>query len=167
MHGSSLAQQFKNRFWLHWVFVAVLGLSLVAAHGLKLLCAMWDLPGPGIEPVSLHYMADSSRPPGKSWLFLNGLVEMWFTYCKIDPFLVYNSVTFCKFTELCNHSHNSSFRVCSITPERSLYQSPVVIRSCPQATTHLFSASGEHLLQKLLHKYSFILRGLLCRASFT
>ena len=57
------------QFWLHWVFVAVCRLlivvaSLVAEHGLQvrrlsscgsqaqLLCGMWDLPGPGFEPVS-------------------------------------------------------------------------------------------------------------------
>ena len=25
----------------------------------ELLCSMWDLPGPGIKPVSLHWQMDS------------------------------------------------------------------------------------------------------------
>ena len=71
---------FAGRGWtLHWVFVAVLGLSLVAVSGgysslrwllllrstgsrrtgfsscsmwAQLLRGMWDVPGPGTEPVS-------------------------------------------------------------------------------------------------------------------
>ena len=61
-------------FWLRWVFGAARGLSLVAASrahfqrqctgfscyraqtqvmlGLQLLWGMWNLPGPGMEPVS-------------------------------------------------------------------------------------------------------------------
>ena len=101
-------------FWLHWVFVAALGLSLVAASGcysllrcagfslwwLLLLrstgsrragfsscgsralqrrlsscgtralwlCGMWDLPRPGIKPVSPALVGGSltTAPPGKS-----------------------------------------------------------------------------------------------------
>ena len=94
-------------FWLRWVFVAVCGLSLVAAsggfsccgawalgarasvvvlHGLSscgsralerrlsscgaqayLLRGMWDLPGPGLEPVSpaLTGRFLTTAPPGK------------------------------------------------------------------------------------------------------
>ena len=51
-------------FWLHWVFIAACRFltvmaSLVAEHGFSschiqayLLCGLWNLPGPGIEPVS-------------------------------------------------------------------------------------------------------------------
>ena len=101
-------------FWLHWVFIAVRGLSLVAASGgysllrwagfslwwllllwsmgsrhagfsscglralerrlnscgarASLLRGMWDLPGPGLEPVSpaLAGRFLTTAPPGKS-----------------------------------------------------------------------------------------------------
>ena len=89
-------------FWLCWVFVAVHGLSLVAASGghsslrctgfswrcllllrstgsrragfsscgaqAQLLRSMWDLPGPGIKPVSpaLADRFSTTVPPGKS-----------------------------------------------------------------------------------------------------
>ena len=100
-------------FWLHWVFVAVCGLSLVGASGgfsslrcagfslrwllllwsrgsrcggfsscgswalerrlsscarVQLLCGMWDLPGPGLEPVSSALAGRflTTAPPGKS-----------------------------------------------------------------------------------------------------
>ena len=96
-------------FWLHWVFVAVHGLSLVAASGgyVLLWCVrfslrgfsccgaralgaqasvvvarglsscgawalslrgMWDLPGPGIEPMSPALTGGflTIVPPGKS-----------------------------------------------------------------------------------------------------
>ena len=33
--------------------------SVVVAHQAELLCGMWDLPGLGIEPVSLCWQADS------------------------------------------------------------------------------------------------------------
>ena len=97
-------------FWLHWVFVAARGLSLVAesrgysslqcagfslwwllllrstgsrARSLQqlryagfssggvwaqLLCGMWDLPGPGIEPVCPALTGGflTTAPPGKT-----------------------------------------------------------------------------------------------------
>ena len=89
-------------FWLHWVFVAARGLSLVAASGgyFSLRCAcfslwwllllrstgsrcagfsscgtwalllrsMWDLRGPGFEPVSPALAGGflTTAPPGKS-----------------------------------------------------------------------------------------------------
>ena len=89
-------------FRLRWVFVAVRGLSLVAASrgysslrcvgfslqwllllqstgsrrvgfsscgaGVLLLCGMWDVPGPGIEPVSPALAGGflTTVPPGKS-----------------------------------------------------------------------------------------------------
>ena len=101
-------------FWLHWVFVAARGLSLVAARGgysslrcasfslrwllllrrthsrhvgfsscglralerrlsscgarAQLLRSMWDLPGPGIEPMfrALAGRLSTTAPPGKS-----------------------------------------------------------------------------------------------------
>ena len=39
------------------------------AHGLKLLSGMWDLPGPGLEPVSsaLAGIFLATEPPGKSY----------------------------------------------------------------------------------------------------
>ena len=67
-------------FWLHWVFIAVQGLlimvvSLVGAQRLSscgiqayLLHSMWNLPRPGIEPMS-PVLADrllSTAPPGES-----------------------------------------------------------------------------------------------------
>ena len=87
-------------FWLHWVFVAVRGLltavaSLAAEHRLQvhglsscdlralerwlircgawtqLLRSMWDLPGPGLEPMS-PALADgflTTVPPGKPLVF--------------------------------------------------------------------------------------------------
>ena len=33
--------------------------SVVLAHGLSCFAAMWDLPEPRLEPVSLHGQADS------------------------------------------------------------------------------------------------------------
>ena len=106
-------------FWLHWVFVAVRGLSLVAvsrghsslqcvafslrwlllwwstgsrcagfgscgsrtperrlsSYGARaqLLCSMWDLPGPGLEPMSpalaggFSTTAPSGKPEVPSW----------------------------------------------------------------------------------------------------
>ena len=87
--------------WLCWVFVSVLGLSLVVAsgghsssrcaglslsqplslrstgsrragsvivaHGAQLLHGMWDLPRPGLEPVSpaLAGRFSTTAPPGK------------------------------------------------------------------------------------------------------
>ena len=86
-------------FWLHWVVVAACGLSLVMAkrgyssavvaslvaeHGLKsvgsvvvahrLSCskAPRDLPGPGIEPVSLALWHEflTTGPPGKPGMIL-------------------------------------------------------------------------------------------------
>ena len=58
--------------------------SLVADHRLQtrrlsncgsraqLLCGMWDLPRPGLEPVSpaLAGRLSTTAPPGKPWLFL-------------------------------------------------------------------------------------------------
>ena len=68
------------QFWLRLVFAVVLGLldavaSLIVEHGLKacrlsrqayLPCSMWDIPGPGIEP--LHWQVDffTTAPLGKS-----------------------------------------------------------------------------------------------------
>ena len=68
------------------LFIAVCGpltvaASLVAEHRLQtrrlsscgswaqLLCGMWDLPGPGLEPVSpaLAGRFSTPAPPGKSW----------------------------------------------------------------------------------------------------
>ena len=43
--------------------------SVVVVHELKLFQGMWDLPGPGIEPVCLPLLAGgflSTGPPGKS-----------------------------------------------------------------------------------------------------
>ena len=42
--------------------------SVVVAHGLKLLCGTWDLPGPGIEPLSPALAGGflTTVPPGKS-----------------------------------------------------------------------------------------------------
>lgn len=31
---------------------------------------------------------------------------MWFTYYKVHPSKVYNSMVFCILTELCNHHHD-------------------------------------------------------------
>ena len=41
--------------------------SVVVAHGLKLLHGMWDLPGPGLEPVSPALAGGflTTVPPGK------------------------------------------------------------------------------------------------------
>ena len=43
--------------------------SIVVVQGLKLFRGMWDLPGPGIEPMCLPPLAGgflSTGPPGKS-----------------------------------------------------------------------------------------------------
>ena len=97
-------------FWLHWVFVAACGLSLVVASGdssllrcagfslwwllllqstgsrrvgfsscgtgAQLLRGTWDLPGPGLEPMSPALAGGllTTAPPGKP---LNG----WFYEC--------------------------------------------------------------------------------------
>ena len=73
------------------LFIAVSGpltiaASLVAEHRLQtrrlsscgswaqLLCGMWDLPRPGLEPVSLHWQADSQplhHQGSPTCLFLN------------------------------------------------------------------------------------------------
>ena len=80
---------------LCWVFVAACGLSRVAVHGphcggssccgawplgcvgfiscstwTLLLCCMWDLPRPGIKPMSpaLAGILSTTGPPGKSLL---------------------------------------------------------------------------------------------------
>ena len=41
--------------------------SVVVAHGAQLLCGMWDLPGPGLEPVypALAGRFSTTAPPGK------------------------------------------------------------------------------------------------------
>ena len=77
-------------FWLSWLFVAAHGLSVVvASRGYSSLwCAgfsspwllllrstgsrlrgMWDLPGPGLEPVSPALAGGflTTAPPGKPW----------------------------------------------------------------------------------------------------
>ena len=77
-------------FWLHWVFVVASGLSVVAesrgfscgARALEcrlsscgtwaqLLHSMWDLPGPGLEPVSPALAGGflTTVPPGKPHIF--------------------------------------------------------------------------------------------------
>ena len=108
-------------FWLHCIFVAACGLSLVAVSGghssfwcvgfsswwllllwsmdsrhtgfsscgsralerrlsscgaqAQLLRDMWDLPGPGLEPVSpaLAGGLPTTAPPGKPWTFFKSL----------------------------------------------------------------------------------------------
>ena len=43
--------------------------SVIVVQGLKLFRGMWDLPGPGIEPMCLPPLAGrflSTGPPGKS-----------------------------------------------------------------------------------------------------
>ena len=53
------------------------------AHGLKLLRGMWDLPGPGIEPVSPALAGGSltTGPPGKS------LYHIFFVHSFVDGHL--------------------------------------------------------------------------------
>ena len=49
--------------------------SVVVAHGL--LCGMWDLSGPGLEPVfpALAHGFLTTAPPGKTALcFLNDVI---------------------------------------------------------------------------------------------
>ena len=52
--------------------------SIVVVHRAKLLCGMWDLSGPGIEPM-LPVLAGgffTTEPPGKCWvLFLNEVLS--------------------------------------------------------------------------------------------
>ena len=45
------------------------------AHGLKLLHGMWDLPGPGIEPVfpALAGGFLTTAPPGNSLIYFQSL----------------------------------------------------------------------------------------------
>ena len=40
------------------------------AHGTRLLCGMWDLPRPGLEPVSPALAGGflTTEPPGKPYL---------------------------------------------------------------------------------------------------
>ena len=79
------------------LFIAVRGpltlaASLVAEHRLQtrrlsncgspahLLRGMWDLPGPGLEPVSLALAGRflTTVPPGKPWCFEKVLlIELW------------------------------------------------------------------------------------------
>ena len=81
-------------FWLHWVFVAACGLLIVVASlccraqalgtrasaavarrlsscgaRASLLCGMWDLPGPRLEPMSPALAGGflTTASPGKSW----------------------------------------------------------------------------------------------------
>ena len=94
-----------THLWLHWVFVAARGLSLVVvnwdcsslrctgyslrwllllwstgsrlgasgvvAHRLSRPRGMWDLPKPGIEPVSSAWAGRflTTGPPGKPWFY--------------------------------------------------------------------------------------------------
>ena len=70
------------------LFIAVRGpviiaASVVAEHRLQmcrlsncgsrahLLCGMWDLPGPGLKPVSpaLAGRFSTTAPPGKPWIY--------------------------------------------------------------------------------------------------
>ena len=48
--------------------------SVVVAHGVScsVACGMWDLPGPGLKPVSPALAGGflTTVPPGKSFLFL-------------------------------------------------------------------------------------------------
>ena len=123
-------------FWLHWVFAAACGLSLVAAsrgysslqctgfslrwllllwstgfrhagfsscglwaleHRLsscgaqaQLLCGTWDLPGPGLEPVSPALAGGflTTAPPGKSRM------------CSFDNRVSMNSSENCKHKDI-------------------------------------------------------------------
>ena len=153
-------------FWLHWVFIAVRGLSLVAASGgySSLQCAgfslrwllllrstgsrragfsscgswalerrlsscgaqaywlrgMWDLPGPGLEPLSppLAGRFSTTAPPGKSspylcaisfpslsptiWLPLSDLRQCPKLVCSCSTFiLVFSSLLRCVFLTAC------------------------------------------------------------------
>ena len=85
-------------FWLHWIFVAVHGLliavaSLVAERRLygdwasvvgsswaSLPCSMWNLPGPGIEPMSpaLAGGFSATMPPGTPSLHFYVEGNMWY-----------------------------------------------------------------------------------------
>ena len=102
----SFFKKFICYFWLCWVFIAAYRLSVVAASGsysllqcvarglsscgsqavehrlsrcgswAQLLRGMWDLPGPGIEPVSpaLAGGFSTTAPPGKPsnrFLYIN------------------------------------------------------------------------------------------------
>ena len=47
--------------------------SLVVVQGLQLLCSMWDLPGPRIEPVSpalAGRLLTTGHPGKSSWYFI-------------------------------------------------------------------------------------------------
>ena len=76
-------------FWPHWVFIAVLGLilvaaSLVAEHGCRARASLvvvrgfgcreatWDHPGPGIEPASPALAGGflTTGPPGSPRIIL-------------------------------------------------------------------------------------------------
>ena len=85
-----------NYLWLGWLFVAMRGLltvvaSLVAEHRLSspdlpvyLLQGMWDLPGPGIKPVSLALQGGFSTivPPRKPYSVVkpHGQVQVFFLF---------------------------------------------------------------------------------------
>ena len=53
-----------------WLVVSRAQASVVVVHGL-LLCGMWDLPGPGLKPVSPALAGGflTTAPPGKPRLF--------------------------------------------------------------------------------------------------
>ena len=53
-------------------------------------------------------------------LKINSFLEIGIMHHTIQPFKVYNSMVFSKFTELCIHYHN--FRILSLkTPKEALY----------------------------------------------
>ena len=88
------------------LFIAVLQpltivASLVAEHRLQmhrlrscgsraqLLCGMWDLPRPGLEPVypALAGRFSTTAPPGKAYIYILNFLQMWKILSHIEQLL--------------------------------------------------------------------------------
>ena len=97
------------------LFIAVRGpltvaASLVAEHRLQtrrlsscgsraqLLCGMWDLPRPGLEPVSpaLAGGFSTAAPPGKPWSFiLKSFFRIFWTIIRSKVMCIFCGFSFC------------------------------------------------------------------------
>ena len=99
------------------LFITVRGLltiaaSLVAEHRLQtrrlsncgsraqLLCGMWDLPRPGLEPVSpaLEGRFSTTAPPGKP---KGNILVQFFSYKEQNPFKLAKNKTLCVYMCVC------------------------------------------------------------------
>ena len=72
---------------------------VAAVHADELLCSMWDLPGPGIEPVSpaLAGRFFTTEPPGKPLLFIKR--GNFYSWCLSYLFLKGLNIDVVNFTD--------------------------------------------------------------------